>query len=91
MPPAFVAKLQEWLTAAFADFVKNNAAKLLAASEDPADGVTLVFTIEHPAGLKELAQALAQKGAATANIAGVIASAAAPTVRVDVVPGQKRD
>jgi hypothetical protein len=91
VPPAFVAKLQEWLTAAFADFVKNNAAKLLAASEDPADGVTLVFTIEHPAGLKELGQALSQKGASTANLAGVIANAAAPTVRVDAVPGQKRD
>ncbi len=35
VPPAFVARLQEWLTAAFADFVKNNSAKLLAASEDP--------------------------------------------------------
>jgi hypothetical protein len=85
VPPAFVARLQEWLTAAFADFVKNSSAKLLAASEHPADGVTLVFTIEHPAGLKELGQALSQKSGAAGNIAGAIANAPAPTVRVDAL------
>jgi hypothetical protein len=91
VPHVFVAKVQEWLTAAFTEFGRTQAQKFLAASEDPADGVTLVFTIEHPPGLKEIDRVLAQPGAAPTDVAASIAKAAAPSVRVDVFPGHKCD
>jgi hypothetical protein len=91
LPPAFITKMQEWLVAAFAEFAKAQAQAFLTASENPADGVTLVFTIQQPPGLKELAQALAGKGPAAADIASLVAKATPPPVRVEAVPGHKRD
>jgi hypothetical protein len=89
VPRGFVGKVQEWLTAAFAEFGKTQAQKFLTAAEDPADGVTLVFTIEHPPGLKEIGQLLAQQGAAATGLAESIAKAAAPPVRVEARAGHK--
>jgi hypothetical protein len=77
IPPAFTAKLQEWLVAGFA--------------EDPADGVTLEFTIAQPPGLKDVAQAIAQKSAPPAAVSDAIGKAAAPAVRVEAFAGLKRD
>ena len=91
VPKVFIAKMQEWLTAAFAEFVKVQAAKFLTASEDPADGVTLQFTIERPPGLKEIGALFAQKGAAPNGIAQTIVQAARPSVRVEALAGYKRD
>ena len=59
--------------AAFAEFAKAGAQKFLAAAEDPADGVSLIFTIAQPPGLKAIAQAIAQKGGAPADVAEAIA------------------
>jgi hypothetical protein len=89
VPQAFITKVQGWMVAAFTEYGKTQAAKFLTASEDPADGVTLVFTIDHPPGLKELGQALAQPGTA----AGVAAAPAGaePTVRVEALPGYRCD
>jgi hypothetical protein len=92
VPQTFVAKLQEWLTAAFAEFVKTQAQAFLDAAEHPADGVTLTFTIDNPAGLREIAQALAQKNSpAAGSIADVIAKATVPAIKVDAAPGLARD
>ena len=91
VPQVFIVKVQEWLVGAFAEFAKTDAQKFLAASEDPADGVSLVFTIEHPPGLKEIAQLLAQKGPAGPELADVISKGARPQVRVEAFPGFKRD
>jgi hypothetical protein len=91
LPPVFITKMQEWLVAAFTEFAKTQAQAFLSASENPADGVTLVFTIQQPPGLKELAQALAGKGPAAGDIASVVAKATPPPVRVEAVPGHKRD
>ncbi len=79
------------MTTAFSEFAKTQAQKFLSASEDPADGVTLLFTIEHPPGLKEIGQLLGQKGAAANGIADTIAKGTPPPVRVDALPGYKRD
>ena len=43
--------MQEWLVHGFSEFIKTQSPKFHAATEDPADGVTLRFTIEHPEGL----------------------------------------
>ena len=86
VPQAFVAKMHEWLMHGFTDFMKTQTQKFLAATEDPADGVSLRFTIESPPGLKELGQALFEKGKPAASIATTIASGARPNVRVEVFP-----
>ena len=86
VPQAFVAKVREWLMRGFADFTKTQAQKFLAATEDPADGVSLNFTIDNPPGLKELGQALFEKGKPAASIAATIAGGARPNVRVEVFP-----
>jgi hypothetical protein len=89
VPPAFVTGLQEWLVQAFAEFVKTQSQKFISAAEDPADGVTLEFIIEHPPGLKELGQALAEKGTSSAQIAETVAKGGRPTVRVEAHSGHK--
>jgi hypothetical protein len=88
---AFVAKVAEWLLHAFTEFTKNQAQQYLAATDDPADGVTLRFTVEHPQGLKELCQALVTDGAPATSISDIIAKAARPIVRVGVFPGHRCD
>ena len=91
VPETFIAKMQEWLVHGFSEFIKTQSQKFLAATEAPADGVTLRFTIEHPPGLKELSQALVEKGPAGSTIAETIAKAGQPNVRVEVFPGHKCD
>jgi hypothetical protein len=81
------AKLQGWLTQAFAEFAKAQSQRIIAATEDAADGITLTFTIEHPPGLKAMGQALAERGAAGA--ADAMNGAATPNVRVEVHAGQR--
>jgi hypothetical protein len=93
LPPvatqAMVAKLQVWLAQAFAAFVKADSARIVAATEDAADGITLAFTLDHPPGLKALGQALVARGDAGTAIADAISQGAAPTVRVDVFAGHR--
>jgi hypothetical protein len=91
VPQAFITKMQGWLVHGFSEFIKTQAPKFLAATEDPADGVTLRFTIEHPQGLKELGQALAEKGASGSKVAETIATGSQPNVRVEIFPGHKCD
>jgi hypothetical protein len=93
LPPvatqAMVAKLQVWLAQAFAAFIKADTARIVTATEDAADGITLAFTLEHPPGLKALGQALVARGDAGTAIADAISQGAAPTVKVDVFAGHR--
>ena len=91
VPQVFITKMQEWLVHGFSEFIKTQSQKFLAATEDPADGVTLRFTIEHPQGLKELGQALVEKGPAGSKVAETIGKASQPNIRVEVFPGHKCD
>jgi hypothetical protein len=43
-------KMSQLAGKAFADYVQSRAAEFIAATENPADGVTLVATIVHPPG-----------------------------------------
>ncbi len=93
LPPiatqTLVAKLQAWLVQAFAEFIKAQAPRIIAATEDAADGITFVFTLEHPPGLKALGQAMVERGAAGSAIAEAISRGAAPAVRVGVFAGHR--
>jgi hypothetical protein len=91
VPRVFITKMQEWLVHAFSEFIKTQSQKLLAATEDPADGVTLKFTIEHPQGLKELGQALVEKGPSGSKVAETLGQGSQPNIRVEVLPGHKCD
>lgn len=91
VPQAFISKMQEWLVHGFSEFIKTQSRKFLAATEDPADGVTLRFTIEHPQGLKELGQALVEKGPSGSKVAETIGQGGQPNIRVEIFPGHKCD
>lgn len=86
MAEAFAARMQEWLVQGFAQFIQTQSPRLLAAAQDPADGLSLRFTIEHPPGLKAFCQALAGQGPA-GGAADAGAQDTPPSVRVDVFTG----
>jgi hypothetical protein len=44
------AKVVDWIGQAFSEYVKSGAGELVAATEDPADGVTIVVQIANPPG-----------------------------------------
>lgn len=91
VPAMFITRVQEWLTTAFSEFSRTQASAFLKASEDPADGVTLVFTVSSPPGLANLGRAVGQPAAVDARVAAVVAAAPAPKVQVEVFPGYRRD
>jgi len=47
-------KLQRWLRRRLAEYLQQQAQKFISATEDPADGVTLVVTFTNPPGLPNL-------------------------------------
>lgn len=89
IPPVFIAKTQEWLVKAFGEFIRTQASKFQAAAEQPADGVTLVFRIGTPPGLREIGQALAGKGPTMDQIASIVSKGQAPSVSVEVHAGHR--
>jgi len=90
LPPevtaALTAKLQENLVTAFADFTKTQSQRVIAATEDTADGITLKFTIARAAGLQQVGKALLPNGSA-AGLAEAIRNGAKPDVRVEALAG----
>ena len=84
---AFAAKLRAWMVAAYAEALRTQAAAIIAATENAADGITLSFTIEKPPGLQALLQTLARPGTPPPLAQPAGAEAAAPRVHVVVSPG----
>ena len=89
IPTVFVAKLQEWLVQAFAEFIRTQSQKFILEVEKPDDGVAFIFHAPECPGLKELGQALAGKGMTSAQIAEAVAKGGKPAVRVEVHSGHK--
>ncbi|MCA1636675.1 MAG: hypothetical protein LC802_24155 [Acidobacteria bacterium] len=87
----FFAKLQGWLVYGFSEFVKTQAQQFLSAADQPADGVTLVMTLERPLGLKEIGQALVEQGASVTKIVNIFKQGSQPNVRTEVFAGHKCD
>jgi hypothetical protein len=93
LPPevsaALATKLQESVVIAFAEFVKTQSQRVIAATEDTADGITMKFTIARLPGLQQIGKALLPSGSA-AGLAEAIRGGAKPDVRVEVHAGYKR-
>jgi hypothetical protein len=80
---AFVARIGEWTLTALTDFFSKQSARLIAATEDAKDGVTIIITISNAPGMAAMRKALAGAPAnGDAGLAGAPAS-----VQIDVVPG----
>ena len=86
---ALANRMQAWLVQGFAECLRTQTQQILSATEDPADGLTLQFTVEHPPGLKEVGQAMVERGPAAAGLVQAIAGGAQPAVRVAVVAGHR--
>ena len=59
VPRILAARLREWSVRGLGDFFKGQGQQFIAAAEDPADGVTLVLTVDTPPAFAPLRQALA--------------------------------
>lgn len=91
VPQVFILKMQEWLTAAFAEFGRTQSRAYLTAAENPADGVTLVFTITSAPGLGGIGRLLNQSNTSPTDVAESVTNASAPQVRVLARPGYHRE
>ncbi|HEY7621785.1 MAG TPA: hypothetical protein VH834_18560 [Solirubrobacteraceae bacterium] len=57
-----IRKVVDWVGGALAEYLKAGAGELVAATEDPADGVTIVVSIAHPPGAPLVRRLLAGEG-----------------------------
>jgi hypothetical protein len=86
---AFEGRLRAQLVTGFVELLRAQTPRLVAATQDAADGITLRFSIEHPPGLRELLQALVERGARAGAIVAAIGKAEPAAVRVEVFPGHR--
>lgn len=85
-------KLVEWVGKAVADYLQARSGELVASSEDPADGVTLIVTIASPPGAPLVRRLLG--GDASIATLGDLRSpfkGGQPKVAVQTVPGFRFD
>jgi hypothetical protein len=85
-------KVVEWVGKGVADYVQARSAEFVAATEDPADGVTLVVTIVGPPGAP-IVRKLLRGDAGLGDVAGNLDSLfkGDPKVAVRAVPGFRFD
>jgi hypothetical protein len=84
VPQILRRRVQEWVLARLADYLRQRSEEFIRAADDTADGVTLVITIGSPPGFPLLRQALAGQGV---SLAGLRMSGGTPDVRITTVPG----
>lgn len=84
VPQVLLRRLNEWVLRALSEQLKELAPRFLTAADEPADGVTLVFTIAKPPGFAQLRQALKGK---VASIGSMRLSDGQPTVGIRIAPG----
>lgn len=87
MRAGLAASLAEWSGRAIGEQLAQQAPRLVAATEEDADGVTLTVTAEAPAGLRELRDAM---GGGLVDTGAGWTAAPAPEARLEVVPGFSR-
>jgi hypothetical protein len=78
-------KVTEWALKAVADELQRKAAAFVAATQDPADGVTIRITLGNPPGFAAVRAALKGKGISLGSLGGLFKGS--PTPSVQVVPG----
>jgi hypothetical protein len=80
-------RLHRWLRQRLVEHLQQQAQKLIAATENPADGVTLVVTFTNPPGLPNLRSML---GGGSATVSGGGPPKGMPETSIEVVPGHFR-
>jgi hypothetical protein len=63
-----IRKVVDWVGRALAEYLKAGAGELVAAAEDPADGVTVVVAIAHPPGAPIVRRLLGGEGVGAAAL-----------------------
>ena len=66
-----VKKVEAWVGRAVAEYMKASAGEFVAATEDPADGVTVVVTIGSPPGAPIVRKLLRGEMVGGAMLAGI--------------------
>jgi hypothetical protein len=79
-----LARLQEWTLKGLSEYFRQHAQEVIAATEEPADGITLTVAINNPPGFAQLRQAIKGK---VASLASLKMSDGAPTVKFRVAAG----
>jgi hypothetical protein len=85
-------KIVDWVTKAIADYMKAAGGEFVAATEAPADGVSIVIRLKSPPGAPLLRKVLRGEGigiAAMANLGSAFRGA--PQLSVKTVPGFRHD
>lgn len=85
---ALSRRLNEWAMKGLSEQLKDQAARFIAAADQPVDGVTVVVTISGPPGLSQLRQALDGK---LASLAGLKFSGGAPAAWLRIVAGYSHE
>jgi hypothetical protein len=85
---AFARTLKGWLLESLAENLRGQAQKFISATEDTADGITVVFTLANPPGFGGLREILKGKMPAPSNLGF---GSGKPKVSVEVFPGFKND
>jgi hypothetical protein len=88
VPHVLRSRLHEWVMKSMGDQLKQQAAQLLAAAEQPVDGVTLVMTLANVPPLTQLGQALKSR---TLSLASLRQPGEAPAVSLRIVAGYTND
>jgi len=80
-------KLRRWLRQRLAEYLQQQTQKFIAATENTADGVTLVVTFTSPPGLSSL-RGVVRGGVMKPSVNGF--PKGMPQTAIEVVPGFKR-
>ncbi|NJM65717.1 MAG: hypothetical protein HC851_08620 [Acaryochloris sp. RU_4_1] len=81
-------KLIEWIGQNLSNYLQQKPQDFIAATENPADGVTLKLTFRNPPGFAALRKAL--RGEVT-NLQDMQTATGMPDVNIQVTPGFSRD
>lgn len=88
MREALSKKLIEWIGQNLSTYLQQKPQDFIAATENPADGVTLKFTLSNPPGFAALRKALRGE---VANLQEMQTATGMPDVNIQVTPGFSRD
>jgi hypothetical protein len=84
VPQVLLGRLTEWVVKGIFDHLKQRREEFIKATEDIADGVTLMMTLENPPGFPQLSQTFKGKGL---SIASLKIPDGEPTVKIKIGPG----
>jgi hypothetical protein len=81
-------RLNEWIGQSLSTYLQQKPQDFIAASENPADGVTIKITFTNPPGFAALRKALRGE---TANLQDMQTAPGMPDANIQITPGFSRD